>query len=58
LSGLIVRTATLLKKERGAAVVACGDPAGVSAEKAPDTFRCLELAVRQVEGLKKVLIFS
>jgi len=34
LSGLIARTATLLKKERGVAVVACGDPAGVSAEKA------------------------
>ncbi len=38
--------------------MACGEPAGVSAEKAPNTFRYLELAVRRVEGLKKALIFS
>jgi len=47
-----------MKKERGVAVVACRDPAGVRAEKAPNTFRCLEIAVREVEGLKKILIFS
>jgi len=47
-----------LEKERGVAVVACGDPAGVRAEKAPNTFRYLQIAVRKVEGLKKTLIFS
>jgi hypothetical protein len=32
LFAFIVRTTTVLKKERGVAVVACGDPAGVRAE--------------------------
>jgi len=53
----IARTATLRKKERGVAVVACGDSAGVRAEGAQH-LSLLEIAVRRVESLKKVWIFS